>query len=84
MLVLAHIVKNEVGKKCRNKVKYNNDNFGNMGGYMAKERAFLTYIGNRKWRKLKKANIPPEKSFLVYLGNRKWKRRKVEVSRLFN
>jgi hypothetical protein len=45
---------------------------------MSKKRAFLKYVGNRSWRKLKKANIPPEKSFLVYLGNRKWKRREKE------
>jgi hypothetical protein len=50
---------------------------------MAEERAFLKYIGNRKWRKLRKANIPPGKFFLVYLGNRKWKKRKVQVSSLF-
>jgi hypothetical protein len=42
---------------------------------MATERAFLKYLGNRKWKKLKNANIPTGKSFLIYLGNRKWKRR---------
>ena len=51
---------------------------------MAKKRPFLKYVGNRRWSKLKKADIPPGKFFLVYLGNRKWKKRKVQVSSLFN
>jgi len=40
---------------------------------MVREKAFLKYLGNRKWRKLKKPNISLGKSFLIYLGNRKWK-----------
>ncbi len=51
---------------------------------MAKERAFLEYIGNRKWRKLKNSNISLGKSFLKYLGKRKWKKRKVQVLGLLN
>jgi len=41
---------------------------------MATERAFLKYLGNRKWRKIKNAIISTGKSFLIYLGKRKWKR----------
>jgi len=40
---------------------------------MATERAFLTYLGNRKWRKIKNAIISTGKTFLIYLGKRKWK-----------
>jgi hypothetical protein len=42
---------------------------------MKTERAFLKYLGDRKWRKLAHANIPIGKSFLVYRGNRKWRRK---------
>jgi hypothetical protein len=42
---------------------------------MAKERAFLKYLGNRKWMKLKNAVISTGNPFLKYLGNRKWKRK---------
>jgi len=38
--------------------------------------AFLKYIGNRKWRKIREANISIGKSFLIYLGSRKWKRKR--------
>jgi len=41
----------------------------------ATKRAFLKYIGKRKWRKVREANISIEKPFLIYLGNRKWKRK---------
>ncbi len=51
---------------------------------MVKERAFLEYLGNRKWRKLKDSNISLGKSFLLYVGKRKWKKRKVQVSGLLN
>jgi len=38
-------------------------------------KAFLKYIGDRKWRKVREANISIAKPFLIYLGNRKWKRK---------
>jgi hypothetical protein len=46
-----------------------------MGALMAKERAFLKYLGNRKWIKLKNTVISTGNSFFKYLGNRKWKRK---------
>lgn len=39
-------------------------------------KAFLKYIGRRKWRKIKGTNNTTEKNFLKYLGNRKWKKAK--------
>ncbi len=51
---------------------------------MGTERAFLKYQGDRKWSKLKNADISIGKSFLMYLGNRKWKKKlfnTVEISR---
>lgn len=42
---------------------------------MNTERAFLKYQGDRKWSKVKTANISIGKSFLMYRGNRKWKRK---------
>jgi hypothetical protein len=39
-------------------------------------RAFLKYLGNRKWIKLRKADIALRKPYLIYLGNRRWKRDK--------
>jgi len=38
-------------------------------------KAFLKYIGDRKWRKVRGSNISIAKPFLTYLGNRKWKRK---------
>ncbi len=42
---------------------------------MGAARAFLKYQGDRKWSKLKNADISIGKSFLKYLGNRKWKKK---------
>ncbi|HSG32160.1 MAG TPA: hypothetical protein VLB82_11530 [Thermodesulfobacteriota bacterium] len=39
-------------------------------------KAFLKYIGKRKWRRVKSTKNSPEKNFLTYLGNRKWKKAK--------
>ncbi len=39
-------------------------------------RAFLKYLGNRKWIKLRKPNIPPGRHYLIYLGDRRWKKDK--------
>jgi len=51
--------------------------FRNATGVSVKttRKAFLKYIGDRKWRKVREANISIEKPFLIYLGNRKWKRK---------
>jgi len=40
------------------------------------KRAYLKYIGNRKWIKLRKAKISLGRSYLIYLGNRRWKKDK--------
>ncbi|NIT13853.1 MAG: hypothetical protein GTN99_06335 [Candidatus Dadabacteria bacterium] len=40
----------------------------------SKRKAFLKYIGKRKWRRVKSTKNSNEKNFLVYLGNRKWKK----------
>jgi hypothetical protein len=37
-------------------------------------RAFLKYVGNRKWIKLGKAHTWLRRPYLVYLGNRRWKK----------
>lgn len=42
---------------------------------MVRKRAFLKYLGNRKWRRIKKPTASLGRSFLVYIGNRKWKRK---------
>jgi len=43
---------------------------------VATKRAFLKYLGNRKWIKLRKAKIALGRHFLIYLGNRRWKKDK--------
>jgi hypothetical protein len=40
-----------------------------------RERGFLKYLGNRKWKKVKITIISIGKSFLTYIGNRKWKKK---------
>ena len=37
-------------------------------------KAFLTYMGNRKWRKVRSSKAPVERNYLKYAGNRKWKK----------
>ena len=37
-------------------------------------RAFLKYLGNRKWVKLRKPNISSGRHYLIYLGDRRWKK----------
>ncbi|MGI9533674.1 MAG: hypothetical protein ACR2NW_01885 [Thermodesulfobacteriota bacterium] len=39
-------------------------------------KAFLKYIGKRKWKRVKSTKNSTEKNFLIYLGNRKWKKAK--------
>jgi hypothetical protein len=51
---------------------------------MVQTRAFLEYVGNRRWRKLRKANALTGKLSLVYLGNRKWKKRELRASSMSN
>jgi len=45
-------------------------------GMVATTRAFLKYLGNRKWIKLRKADIALRRPYLIYLGNRTWKKDK--------
>jgi hypothetical protein len=42
---------------------------------MATKRAFLHYLGDRKWRKQKNIETFSGKPFLMYIGNRKWRRK---------
>ena len=35
---------------------------------------FLTYMGNRKWRKVKSSKAPEGRNYLKYAGHRKWKK----------
>ena len=48
---------------------------------MATKKAFLTYLGNRKWRKVKSSNAPEGRKYLKYAGNRKWKKVSVAVGK---
>ena len=41
---------------------------------MAAKKVFLTYLGNRKWRKVRSSKAPAGKNYLKYAGNRKWKK----------
>lgn len=41
---------------------------------MGARKPFLTYMGNRKWRKVKSSKTPKERNYLKYAGNRKWKK----------
>ncbi len=47
---------------------------------MAVRRAFLTYLGNRKWRRVRDAKAPERRNYLRYTGDRKWKRVDVDVN----
>ena len=46
---------------------------------MATKKAFLKYLGSRKWKKVKNSKIPVGKYYLKYLGNRKWKKITVDM-----
>lgn len=41
---------------------------------MAAKKVFLTYLGNRKWRRVRSSKAPAVKNYLKYAGNRKWKK----------
>ena len=41
---------------------------------MAAKKAFLTYLGKRKWRKVRRSKAPAGRNYLKYAGNRKWKK----------
>ncbi len=41
---------------------------------MAAKKVFLTYLGNRKWRKVRSSKAPAVRNYLKYAGNRKWKK----------
>jgi hypothetical protein len=41
---------------------------------MATKKAFLKYLGNRKWRKVRRSKTPSRKNYLKYVGNRSWKK----------
>jgi hypothetical protein len=41
---------------------------------MAVKKAFLTYLGHRKWRKVRSSKAPAGKNYLKYAGSRKWKK----------
>jgi len=43
---------------------------------MSTKRAYLEYLGNRKWRKIKNSKITLGKSYLRYTGERKWKKQR--------
>ena len=42
---------------------------------MSTKKAFLEYLGNRKWKKIKNAPVVAGKSYLRYTGERKWKKK---------
>lgn len=50
---------------------------------MAAKKAFLTYLGNRKWRKVRSSKTPKKKNYLKYVGKRKWKKVSADLP-LFN
>jgi len=41
---------------------------------MGAKKPFLTYMGNRKWRKVKSSKSPAGRNYLKYAGHRKWKK----------
>jgi len=41
---------------------------------LSRKKAFLKYVGKRKWRRIKRVGNSKEKNFLIYLGDRKWKK----------
>jgi len=41
---------------------------------MAIKKAFLIYLGNRKWRRVRTSKAPSGRNYLKYAGNRKWKK----------
>jgi hypothetical protein len=41
---------------------------------MGAKKPFLTYMGNRKRRKVKSSKAPKGRNYLKYAGHRKWKK----------
>ncbi len=41
---------------------------------MVIKKAFLTYVGNRKWRKARSSKAPARRNYLKYVGKRRWKK----------
>jgi hypothetical protein len=41
---------------------------------MGAKKPFLTYVGNRKWRKVRSSTAPTERNYLKYAGHRTWKK----------
>jgi len=41
---------------------------------MAAKKAFLVYLSNRKWRRVRSSKAPAGRNYLKYVGNRKWKK----------
>lgn len=41
---------------------------------MSSKKAFLEYLGNRKWKKVKGVPVIAGRSYLRYTGERKWKK----------
>lgn len=47
---------------------------------MAAKKAFLTYVGSRKWRKVRSSKTHAGKNYLKYVGNRRWKKVSADLS----
>lgn len=43
---------------------------------MTSKKAFLEYLGNRKWKKVKNSKVVSGRSYLRYEGGRKWKKQR--------
>ena len=43
---------------------------------MSTKKAFLEYLGNRKWKRIRNAPVVAGRSYLRYAGERKWKKSK--------
>ena len=41
---------------------------------MTSRKAFLEYMGNRKWKKIKNSRVVAGRNYLRYEGARKWKK----------
>ena len=47
---------------------------------MTAKKAFLIYLGNRKWRKVRGSKISAGRDYLRYKGSRKWKKAVISPS----
>ena len=48
---------------------------------MVAKKVFLTYLGNRKCRKVRSSKAPVGRNYLKYVGNRKWKKVRAAVGK---